>query len=160
MDEINEKPNVTFPFTVVNANKFRKTDVKKIITSKTYCIPDYWFNSNEGLLEFSKTLKFSKYFLDYFYKILKHIIDKKYDSFIVMTLRTNQSIVFVKVDSGSYLQTIENLIEMNINLEEYEQCQRLTELKKELLNSFSPIVGKNFYYESYEFWSPVYPNKL
>jgi len=160
MDEINESPNVVFPFTVVNADEFQQADVKKIFTPNQYALPDYWFKTNDDLLTFSKKLKISENFLDYFYKMLKSVIEKKYDSFIIMTLRTNFNIVFVKVDSSEYLKTIENLIEMKINLERYEQCQLLTDLKELILSNHKPMIGKNSYYETYEFWNAIYPIKL
>lgn len=153
-------PNVSFPFTLINAGNFVSTDTKKIFKSRLYCIPDYWFSDEFKLLEFSKTLKTSPEFIDYFFENLKNSIEKYFESTIIMTLRTNSNIVFVKIDSDGYQLTVDNLIELNIELERYEKCQELLDFKIKNIEGFTPMVGKSLYYEAYEFWKPVYPNHL
>lgn len=159
MDEI-IKPNVSFPFTVVNASEFKTPDLKAIFTSRLYNIPDYWFKDETTLVEFSKTLKDSYPFIDYFFENLKYAVNNKFESTIILTLRTNTNIIFVKTDSDGYENTIDKLIDLNIDLERYEECHKLLEFKNEIDINFYPIRGKSLYYESYEFWKPIYPNHL
>lgn len=160
MDEIEENPNVAFPFTQINAEKFCSTDVSKIFNTFMYTVPDYWFKSETDLVEFSKTLSSSNEFLKYFFDILDNTIKKKYESMIIMTLRTNVNIIFVKVDSDNFMETIEKLIEMNIKLENYEQCSELVKLKEKIVDGYFPVPGKSLYYDAYEFWKPIYPKSL
>jgi hypothetical protein len=154
------KPNVSFPFTVINASQFKSINTGQIFKSRIYNIPDYWFKDETALIEFSKTLKDSCDFIDYFFENLKYAVKNKFESTIILTLRTNTNIIFVKTDSEGYNNTIDKLIELNVVLERYEQCQKLLEFKTSIDENFYPIRGKSLYYEAYEFWNPIYPQNL
>lgn len=160
MDEMKTIPNVSFPFTVINAKNFIKTDANRLFKSNLYNIPDYWFPDEKLMVEFTKTLQNSPEFIDYFFENLKVSIKKYLESTIIMTLRTNYNIIFVKIDSDGYETTIDNLINLNIELERYEQCKELLEFKNKIVNDFVPMIGKSLYYEAYEFWKPIYPNHM
>ena len=109
------KPNVSFPFTVINASQFKSINTGQIFKSRIYNIPDYWFKDETALIEFSKTLKDSCDFIDYFFENLKYAVKNKFESTIILTLRTNTNIIFVKTDSEGYNNTIDKLIELNKN---------------------------------------------
>lgn len=160
MDAMKIKPNVSFPFTVINGKNFIKTDASKIFKSNMYNIPDYWFPDESLMIEFTGKLKTSPDFIDYFFENLKGSIKKYLESTIIMTLRTNSNIIFVKIDSEGYKTTLDNLIELNVALERYEECKELLEFKNKIVDEFRPMIGKSLYYEAYEFWKPVYPNHL
>jgi hypothetical protein len=154
------KPNVSFPFTVINASEFKSVDTKQLFKSKIYNIPDYWFKDEATLVEFSKTLKDSYDFIDYFFENLKYAVKNHFESTIILTLRTNTNIIFVKTDSEGYDNTIDKLIELNVAHERYEQCHQLLEFKASIEDNFYPVRGKSLYYEAYEFWNPIYPENL
>lgn len=160
---MNTTPNVTFPFTIVNSKFFREVsndEFKTIIDTRNYAIPDYWFEDENGALEFSKELKNSVYFIDYFHKILDHSINNNFETNIVITLRTNFKIIFVKIEESGYIDTADKLIALNIQYERYEQCQELLNLKEKFYNKFSPRRGLIDLGFIYSFWEEYYPEFL
>lgn len=157
---MNVTPNVVFPFTHLESVRFNHELLSKNDKKKKYILPDYWFSSEEKMVEFSKTLKDSPKFIDHFQDMILSAINDKIESFIVMTLRTNDAIIFVKIECDGYMETVDKLIQLNVDLERYEQCQQLLEIKTILLESFSPIPKKSPLYEIYEFWKSVYPKYL
>lgn len=157
MDAI--KPNATFVFTQTNAKEFLYTDPEKAFKANHYCIPDYWFKTEEDLLLFSTRLKESMIFINYFKNCLTYAIQHKFESFIACTLRTNTNLIFVQIPHENYTDSIDKTIELYAAFEQYEECAELVELKNKLNTEFKNS-GKSQSYEAYEFWKPLYPNFL
>lgn len=157
MDAI--KPNATFVFTQLNSKDFVYTDPEKAFKSNHYCIPDYWFKTEEDLLLFSTELKSSIMFINYFKHSLVYAIKNNFESFIACTLRTNTNLIFVQITHENYIDSINKTIELYADFEHYEECAELVDLKNKFNKEFKNS-GKSHSYEAYEFWKPLYPNFL
>lgn len=163
MDAMNTTPNDIFPFTIINAKFFKEvsdSQLNEIFDTRCYTIPDYWFEDEDSMLEFSKGLKDSFYFIDYFSKILEHSIKNSFATNVLITLRTNYKIIFVKIEYTGYIETADKLIDLNIQHERYEQCQELVNLKNKFYDSFLPRHGLIDLNEVYMFWEEYYPEFL
>lgn len=157
MDEI--KPNASFIFTKVNSLEFHTESFKKVFTSKHYTIPDYWFTTEQELLDFSTNLKNSITFMEYLISCIEYAIINNLESFIACTLRTNGNLIFVQITHTAYTETIDKLIDLLVTHELYERCSYVLTLKEKFLTEFINS-GKNQSYEAYEFWKPLYPHFL
>ncbi len=151
-----DKPFVEFEFTYTNEKTFTNIDVEDIIYSDSYSIPDYWFEDENKILEFSRTLKENEDFIDYFQKLLEFAIIESYESFLFLTLRTNYAIIFISVSGDDYGTAIDKLIELNINLERYERCAELSQIKSDFFDYFIPVKNKSTYLDGIIFWGEYY----